>query len=110
MTTACNYVVFFPEIKRIKFGITSNFKRRMAEYRKQASQYKLGNITFSRAPAELGIVRITETELRRCMSDGVTKGHFEWLDGDYAAFDSLVKATRRMQIEVAALLNGGVNA
>lgn len=95
--TLCNYVVFFPDAHRIKFGITSNLKKRVHQYKQEALRHGLGSVTFTRIHADSnGLVKASEIELRRALRRAAIKGHYEWMEGDFDTYQEIVCATRRI--------------
>lgn len=100
--TLCNYVVFFPDSGRVKFGITSDLKKRVHQYKQEALRHGLGHVTFTRIPAICnGLAKAVETELRRGLKDAVAKGHHEWMPGDYEVYQAVIDATRRIHAQFA---------
>lgn len=107
---AFNYVVFIPDAQQIKFGRTRNIKRRVAEHRRAACRAGFYDIRWSAMPALPGVVRLTELNLRQAMFHCVIPGHLEWVAGDKDIYREVIVATRRIQKQVNALLEGAQHA
>lgn len=106
---AFNYVIYAPETSQLKFGITTNPKRRVAEHKRLIRKAGFKDASFvSCLPANKGVARIVETCLRDELSALAVPGHFEWIRADYGTYLSVCNTTKKLQGQFATLL--GVSA
>ena len=103
-----NYVVWFVEAKRLKIGVTSDFKKRIQYYRQEARRHGLGyvdGVYCESLPAP--VARSIEADICRALKPGALPGHREWFSGDAETYDAFIAMTRRMHGQIVAVLNEG---
>lgn len=108
---AFNYVIYAPATCQLKFGITTNPKRRVAEHKRLIRKAGFKDTSFvSCLPASKGIARIVETCLRDEFSALAVPGHLEWIKADYRTYLSVCNTTKSLQGQFSDFIGGAPNA
>lgn len=106
-----NYVIYAPATSQLKFGITKNAKRRIAEHKRLIRKAGFKDTSFVAClPASKGVARIVETCLRKQFASSAVPGHAEWIKADLKTYRSVCSATKHLQAQFASLLGGADHA
>lgn len=106
---AVNYVIYAPAARQLKFGVTCNAKRRIAEHMRLLRKAGLErNAAIAVFPELKGIARLTEQCLRDRYEAIALPGHTEWLKADRTTFLSVCDMTKVYQSQLNQILAGGV--
>jgi predicted GIY-YIG superfamily endonuclease len=106
-----NYVIYAPATCQLKFGITKNAKRRIAEHKRLIRNAGFDDASFVAClPVAKGVARIVETCLREQFASLAIPGHYEWIKADLKTYQSVCQATERLQFQFASLLGGSGHA
>lgn len=99
-----NYVAFFEDVNQVKFGYSSNLRRRHKEHERMARRLGVGVPQWREFPAMKGVARITENEIRHGMKGLAVPGSFEYIKGGQRLFAALCDSTQRIQMEIRCAL------
>lgn len=102
-----NYVVRFSD-GRIKIGMTSNLRKRMAYYRQEANRSGISHITWwaAAAFAEKRACLLMERLLCNSYKHLAIKGCREWLGGDTKVFSEVIQQSEFVRRAFSATADG----
>lgn len=106
---AFNYIIYAPAARQLKFGVTCNAKRRIAEHMRLLRKVGMeSGAAIAVFPELKGIARMTEQCLRERYAVIALPGHMEWLKADRATFLSVCDMTKAYQSQLNMILLEGV--